>query len=151
MRQPERVKTLEPIAHRLEEGHLQSALDCSWHAGHQLWETPCTRTPQQPDQPLRPSELYPITSTPNWTFDRGLSESLAEVYAMHHPEQFARKYMSLRPDFRVETAEFLVFLEAKAGQRKHLSRIWKTGKEITYYEFLTDCTKPAKKGFYFIV
>src|SRR5207249_10937682 len=126
MRQPERVKTLEPIAHRLEEGHLQSALDCSWHAGHQLWETPCTRTPQQPDQPLRPSELYPLTSTPNWTFDRGLSESLAEVYAMHHPEQFARKYMSLRPDFRVETAEkcknFKQGSETAGERRRFLSR-----------------------------
>ena len=70
---------------------------------------------------------------------------------MRQPERFAGKYMALRPDFRIETTDFLVFLEAKAGSRKALSRIWRMPKEVTYYEFLTDCTKPTQRGFYFIV
>jgi len=130
--QSRRVTRLEPIAHHLEEGQLQSALDCSWRIGHHLWEVPCIRVPEAPDRPLRPSELYPLTSTPNWTFDTGLSEALAERYAMRQPERFVGKYMALRPDFQIETSDFLVFLEAKAGSRKALSRTWGMPKEVTY-------------------
>jgi hypothetical protein len=72
------------------------------------------------------------------------------LYGITDVERYQKTFLSLRPDFKLELdGDLLVLLEAKGGQAPPRRGV--RCKEDNYYDLLRECSKPLKRGFYYVV
>jgi hypothetical protein len=140
----------EPFCHLFPEWQLCKALEQACDGDSRFWQAPVVRPVFEPEMPVPFSNLYQAATTPNLRSERGFPVDGAHVYGIPDPEGYKRKYLALRPDFTMQCDDaLLVLLEAKSGQVP--PKCGARCKEDTYYELLQECSRPAQRGFFFIV
>ena len=101
-------------------------------------------------EPKTFSGLFPsLAKAPMLCFEKPIKKEEAEIYGIREMI-YEKTFFGLRPDFVIKDGNrSLVLLEPKSGDKPE--KIYAFPKERCYYEFLRQCNKIAKRGFYYVI
>ena len=104
----------------------------------------------KPENPKTFLSLFPsLTKAPTLCFEKPFKKEEAEIYGIPGIN-YERTFWGLRPDFVIKDGDrSLILLESKSGDKPE--KIYAFPKERSYYEFLRQCNKITKKGFYYVI
>jgi len=138
------------FAHHFPEWVLSSSLHQACKDASEFWNLRIVHSVGKPENPKTFSSLFPsLTKAPMLYFEKPFKKEEAEIYGI--PEiTYERIFWGLRPDFVINDGDrSLILLEAKSGDKPE--KIYAFPKERSYYEFLRQCNKITKKGFYYVI
>lgn len=116
----------------------------------EFWNLRIVHSIDEPEDPTTFSDLFPsLTKVPVLCFKKPFKQEEAEIYGI--PEiNYDSAFWGLRPDFAIKDGDrSLILLESKSGNKPE--KIYAFPKERPYYEFLRQCNKIKKKGFYYVI
>ena len=138
------------FAHLFPEWVLSWSLHQACKDASHFWNLRIVHSVRVPENPKTFSTLFPsLTKAPMLHFEKVFKKEKAEIYGI--PEiNYERTFGGLRPDFLIKDGDrSLIILESKSGDKPE--KIYGFPKERTYYEFLRQCNKITKKGFYYVI
>lgn len=138
------------IAHFFPEWILSWSLNQACKDTSEFWNLPIVHTIDTAETPKAFSTLFPSSAqAPALWFERPFRKEETEIYGI--PEiDYERNFWGLRPDFVIRDEDrLLILLESKSGDKPE--KIYALPKERCYYEFLRQCNKIKKRGFYYVI
>jgi hypothetical protein len=138
------------ITHLFPEWVLSWSLHEACQDTSKFWNLPIVYPMSRPDSPKAFSNLFPsVTKPPMLCFERPFNKEEAEICGI--PEiYYERTFCGLRPDFAIKDGDrSLIILEPRSGDKPE--KIYTFPEERSYYEFLRQCNKITKRGFYYVI
>jgi hypothetical protein len=143
------MKEIE-ITHLFPEWVLSWSLHQACQDASEFWNLRIVHSTSEPDIPQKFSALFPsLTNAPMLCFEELIKREEAEIYGI--PEiNYERSFGGLRPDFAIKDGDrSLIMLQSKSADKPE--KIYVFPKERSHYEFLRQCNKITKRGFYYVV
>jgi hypothetical protein len=138
------------FAHLFPEWVLSWSLYQACKDASEFWNLRIVHSVGGSENPKTFSTLFPsLTKAPMLCFEKPFQKEEAEICGISEIN-YERTFWGLRPDFLIKDGDrSLILLESKSGDKPE--KIYGFPKERTYYEFLRQCNKITKKGFYYVI
>jgi ribosomal protein S14 len=116
-----------------------------------FWDFRIVHPGNEPDILTKFSTLFPsLAKAPMLYFEIPFEKEEAKIYGI--PEtNYEKTFWGLRPDFVIKDGEgsLILLLESKSGDKPE--KIYTSPRERSYYEFLRQCNKTTRRGFYYVI